>query len=723
MKPEGNPEEQLGQLREENAALRALLAGGDLERELARQREEFSTLLDVSKLIVSELHLETVLQLVADKAREIVKADMVLVPMLDQARTRYSYLAASGHDVEQVRGASFPVHVGMCGWVLQNERTLLFGESSPLPMGESTTWERGQQSALLVPLFGRKKIIGGLSALGKNGGGSFSRHDLDLMTMFANQVSTAIENAQLFRQVEREIEERKQSEAAVRANEAFTRSILESVGEGLIVVDRDYRVIAANRAYGEIVHVPPADIVGRRCHQVANHTEQPCFELGEACAVRTTFETGAAANVTHVQRDPHGHDTVIEIRSFPLRDAAGAVTAAIEIINDVTERKRLETQLYQAQKMEAIGTLAGGIAHDFNNILSAIVGYSSLLQMRLGAGDPARDYVKQVLDAADKAGVLTKSLLAFSRKQIVELSPVDVNEVIWDFQKILARLIGEDIAIKVSCSPSPLIVDADKGQLEQVLMNLATNARDAMPRGGELQFSTAALEVDTANQAAYALATPGSYAYITVSDTGNGMDQRLLEHIFEPFFTTKELHKGTGLGLSIVYGIIVKHGGAIKVYSEPGHGTTFKIYLPLSRRELRPAGRDEPALLPRGRETILLVEDEENVRSVTSAVLREYGYSVIEAADGEEAVRAFREDRDRIDLVLTDLIMPKMNGREAIREMKLLRPDLKAIYTSGYTADIITQKGLLEEGGVFITKPLNPADLLRKLREVLAAEP
>jgi len=539
--------------------------------------------------------------------------------------------------------------------------------------------------------------------------------------MFANQVSTAIENATLFRQIETEICERKRGEATVRENEAFIRSILESVGEGLIVMDREQRILVANRAYCKLVSAAPADVIGRHCYECSHQTTRPCYELGEECAVQRTFATGESGSVIHVHADPQGNPAFIEVRSFPLKDATGAVTAAIEILNDVTEKRKLESQLHQAQKMEAIGTLAGGVAHDFNNILSAIVGYSSLLQMKMGPGDPLHGYVKQVLDAAEKAGALTKSLLAFSRKQVVKMSPVDVNEVVNDFQKILARLIGEDIAIKVLCSPVPLVVDADKGQLEQVLMNLATNARDAMPQGGALQFATDSIDITGENMAAHNIDVPGTYARITVSDTGKGMDPSLLEHIFEPFFTTKDLHQGTGLGLSIVYGIIMKHGGHIKVFSEPGQGTTFKIYLPLSQAEKQEGTREESAPRPSGHETILLVEDEAQVRTVTRALLQEYGYTVLEAADGEDAVRVFQEHKDRIQLVISDLIMPKKNGREAYEEMNRIRPGVKAIFTSGYTADIITQKGLLEAGVDFISKPMNLAELLKKIRDVLAS--
>jgi polar amino acid transport system substrate-binding protein len=323
------------------------------------------------------------------------------------------------------------------------------------------------------------------------------------------------------------------------------------------------------------------------------------------------------------------------------------------------------------------------------------------------------------LDSAAKAEVLTKSLLAFSRKQVVALQPVDVNEVVRGFRGILARLIGEDIAVEVRCSPAPLVVDADKGQLEQVLMNLATNARDAMPGGGSLRIETAVASVAGADMAAHGIDVPGTYAYVTVSDTGKGMDHALLEHIFEPFFTTKEVDKGTGLGLSIVYGIVKKHRGFVTVYSEPGQGTSFKLYFPLSRSERPAARREEPAALPAGHETILLVEDEQSVRAVVKALLEEYGYAVLEAVDGEDAVRVFRENCDRVQLVISDLIMPKKNGREAYREMKLIRPGIKAIFTSGYTADIITHKGLMEEGVEFLAKPVNLAELLRKLREVL----
>jgi len=407
-----------------------------------------------------------------------------------------------------------------------------------------------------------------------------------------------------------------------------------------------------------------------------------------------------------------------------LVDSFNAMISRIEAgkserIEAETERNKLEQQLQQAQKMEAIGALAGGVAHDFNNILSAIIGYGAIMKRRMPQGDPQQHNLEQILAAAERATGLTKSLLAFSRKQVIELKPVDVNEMVSGFQKILARLIGEDIEFTVHGHPGRLIVEADKGQLEQVLMNLVTNARDAMPKGGAIVIETSALDVGKQDLITHNISTPGRYAYVTISDTGMGFDKETQEHIFEPFFTTKEVGKGTGLGLSIVYGIIKKHNGFINVYSEPGKGTAFKIYLPLHAISAQSVQEDRLVSPPRGTETILLVEDNDSVRQMMTIVLEEFGYTVIGASDGLQAIELFQNNRDRVQLVVSDLIMPRMNGKDAYEEMRKIRPDLKAIFSSGYTADIIAQKGLLEEGINFLSKPVAPAEMLIMIRTVL----
>jgi signal transduction histidine kinase len=385
------------------------------------------------------------------------------------------------------------------------------------------------------------------------------------------------------------------------------------------------------------------------------------------------------------------------------------------------EQRNLHGQLMQAQKMEAVGHLAGGVAHDFNNILTAIIGYANLLRKKVVADEQLAFFTDQILSASNRAAGLTRSLLAFSRKQVIEPKPADLNTIVQGIDKIAKRLIGEDIEFRTVLLNRSLTVMADSGQMEQALLNLCTNARDAMPHGGKLTIETGAVEVDDEARRLNFLDRTGWYGIICVSDTGAGMDEKTKRQIFEPFFTTKEVGKGTGLGLSIVYGIIKQHNGTINVYSETGKGTTFKIYLPLiaaageaamPKAEARPAG---------GNETILLAEDENDVRVLITLILRDAGYSVIEAVTGEEAVKHFAEHADRISLLLSDVIMPKMNGKDAYDQIRGTRPDVKVLFMSGYTADTIKSKGILADGVPLLSKPIIPDQLLRKVREVLDA--
>jgi len=407
-------------------------------------------------------------------------------------------------------------------------------------------------------------------------------------------------------------------------------------------------------------------------------------------------------------------------RTANLADANAALSEALESIRrEIEEKKSLQAQLLHSQKMEAVGTLAGGIAHDFNNILTAIIGYGNVMRMRLADDDPHREYLDHILSASERAANLTRSLLAFSRKQVINTRPVNLNEIIRLIQKLLARLIGEDIELRVALSESDPVVMADSGQLEQVLMNLATNARDAMPGGGCFAVTTELVTVDEQYVSMHGYGEAGRYAVISVSDTGLGMTEETRARIFEPFFSTKEMGKGTGLGLSIVYGIVKAQRGYVNCYSEPGKGTTFKIYLPLTSAAIG-AESASNAVTPRGGgETVLVAEDSEEVRRLTTTVLNDFGYSVIEAVDGEDAVNKFLENRDAVRLLLFDIIMPKKNGKDAYEEIRAIRPDIKVIFTSGYTADIIHQRGFIDEGLTLLTKPLSPRDLLAKIHEVI----
>jgi len=395
--------------------------------------------------------------------------------------------------------------------------------------------------------------------------------------------------------------------------------------------------------------------------------------------------------------------------------------ATLSFLRDITFQKKLEAQLLQAQKMEAIGQLAGGIAHDFNNLLTAIIGYGHLLKSETSKDDRMSAYVGQILNAAEKAAILTNDLLTFSRKQIINPKPVNLNKIIENMESLLLRVIGEDIEVSTVLSDTDLTIMADSTQIDQILMNLATNAQDAMPKGGSFIIRTDSVKINGEYIRTYGYGKPGSYALLSVEDTGTGMDKNIRGRIFEPFFTTKEVGKGTGLGLSMVYGIVKQHDGYINLYSEPGRGTTFKILLPLIQSKVKEIKPENLQKVKGGTETILIGEDDTQVRSLLKEILANAGYHIIEAVDGDNAVEVFHKNKDNIHLLILDVMMPKKNGKEVYSKIKKVKSDIKIIFISGYSADIINKKGILEVGMNFISKPVSPDDLLIKVRDVLDA--
>jgi len=512
------------------------------------------------------------------------------------------------------------------------------------------------------------------------------------------------------------ITERKQTETALRESEERFRNAFEQAAIGFAIYTPDGRFLRVNQAMCKIVGYSEEELTTKTYRDIT-HKDDQGFTMDQIGQVLS----GKVPVVQFPKRYIHklGHEIWASVSVSVVRDDKGNPLHLISLIEDLTEKRKLEEQLRQAQKMEAIGQLAGGVAHDFNNILTAIMGYGSLALMNMAKDDPQRINIERMLEGSERASHLTNDLLLFSRKQISERKYVDLNQIIKKMEKFLIRMIGEDISCKTILNPGAIPVLADAHQLEQVMMNLATNARDAMPRGGVFSVATEQIRLDKEFITAHGYGQPGTYALMTVSDTGKGMDETVRQRIFEPFFTTKVMGKGTGLGMAVVYGIVKGHYGYINVYSEPELGTTFKIYLPMIARETEVTTElIQPVAMGKG-ETILIAEDEPQVREVLRLSLEQYGYLVIEAENGEDAVKQYKDNMEKVSLVLLDVIMPLKNGMEAYEEIKSLKPDTKVIFMSGYSDDIIIGKGLLEADTELIVKPIPPDRLLRKVREIL----
>jgi len=519
-------------------------------------------------------------------------------------------------------------------------------------------------------------------------------------------------------QLQEEIKERKKAEKVLRESEERFRQIAESTKEWIWEINSEGLLTYTNHVVEEILGYKTEEVVGKM-HFFdffpSDKREQKKKEVLEFFAAKKAFIKYVTPNV-----HKNGSIVLMEISGLPILDSRGDLLGYRGIKVDVTEYRKLEDQLRHAQKMEAVGTLAGGIAHDFNNILNVIMGYGHMVMDKLEADSPSKENMSEVLIAADRAANLTKRLLVFSRKQAVDVHPININELIHGLQKMLVRIIRESIDFKLDLTDRPLMVLADAGHIEQVLINLAANARDAMLEGGRLTIGTGIQKLDDDYVAAYGYGKSGTYVLITVADTGQGMDAETQKKIFEPFFTTKGIGEGTGLGLAISYGIIKQHNGYIKVYSEIGKGTTFKIWLPVIEAAAEKKMEAEALSYPKGgTETILVAEDDASLRKLSRIVLESSGYTVITAEDGEGAITKFMENRERINLVMLDMIMPKKNGKEVGETIRKVSPRTKILFASGYTMDIIKTRELTESGFDFLLKPVVPRDLLKKVREIL----
>jgi PAS domain S-box-containing protein len=512
-----------------------------------------------------------------------------------------------------------------------------------------------------------------------------------------------------------EISERTHAEEQLAELNQRLQAVIDASPLAILRMDLDGRVKSWNRAAERIFGWAAEEVLDRRLPTVPGEDGRSFQDL---LAEAASGESVSAVDMRRRRKDGRFLDT--RLWTAPLRSSAGELRGTIGIIADFTEQRRLEEQFRQAQKMEAIGRLAGGVAHDFNNLLTIISGYGEMLLAAVKDDEVARDAAEEVLKAAGRAGELAGQLLTFSRRQVIQPKIIDLNVLIGNVQRLLARVIGEDIELRTLLAPGGANVKADAGQMEQVLMNLAVNARDAMPAGGNLTIETTEAQLDEHYARLHTGVTPGPYIMLAVSDTGTGMDADTRSHLFEPFFTTKERGKGTGLGLSTVYGIVKQHGGDIWVYSEPGHGSTFKVYLPAVESAAVANGPvPPPPARSLGNETVLLVEDEAGVRKLIRDILVAHGYKVLEAESGEGALSVVGGFGDRIDLLLTDIVMPKMSGWDLAEAMALLRPDTKVLFLSGYTNQVVVEHGVLEANAEFLQKPFTPETLARKIRTVL----
>jgi PAS domain S-box-containing protein len=604
--------------------------------------------------------------------------------------------------------------------------------------GFDVTWERVQSAARLETALDRRWdiIVGDNSMPGFSGTEALAlvrARGLDIPfifvsgTMGEDLAARALEAGagdalakgnlrRLIPVIKRELREAEDRRAR-RESEASYRTLVQRAPLGIYRSTPAGRFLSANTALVRILgYDSPEDLLAldmatdvyadaeerRRLIEQDTYTDQVYDEL------EATWKKKDGTRI-RVQLSARAH-----------RDAAGQVEYYEAFVRDITTQRQLEAQLAQAQKMEAIGRLAGGVAHDFNNLLTVILSYSELLLQDLPSEAPSRDDIEQIRKAASGASELTRQLLAFSRQQVLQPKVVDLNAAVSGIERLLGRVLREDIHLECSVAPDAGTVKVDPGQLEQVIMNLAVNARDAMPNGGRVTIETANVDIDETYVQGHALAAPGRYVMLAVTDAGMGMDAATQARIFEPFFTTKEVGKGTGLGLATVQGIVQQSGGFIWVYSEPNHGTCFKVYLPRVDAPVSKA-EDVAGDRLRGTETVLVVEDMAAVRAVTCEMLRRFGFTVHDAADGTTALQLTQALAQPIDLLLTDVVMPDVNGRDLATQFQKRHPRMKVLFMSGYTDDAVVRHGILEEGIAYLQKPFTPKSLVRKVREVLDA--
>jgi two-component system cell cycle sensor histidine kinase/response regulator CckA len=705
---------------ERKQAEEALKQSEETTKQLAKEN---AIMAEIGRIVSSTLNIEEVYEKFAEEVRKLLPFDRIAVSILNHNENTLNFAYVSGIKIpDRRKGGSLPlknlqlneqvIH-SRSGILVQinDEKELMERFPSVLP-----TFKAGLRSMMSVPLISKDEVIGVLHLRSTKPNG-YTERDLRLVERVGYQIAGAIANAQLFAEV-------KLGKEALRKSEAKFKDLFDEAPVGYMALDTEARITEVNRTELAMLGYTAEEMIGQPIWKFVVEEEE-CRQSIMA-KLSGSMQPGKVFERTYRRKD--GTTLPVLIEDAFLRDAKGRITGIHSIIQDVTERKQaeeekaaLQEQLRQSQKMEAIGQLAGGIAHDFNNLLTVIKGYSQLSLLELKEGDPLWGNLQEIQKSAQRATDLTRQLLAFSRRQILDFKVLDLNMLLQDLDNMLRRILGEDVELIYGLVEDLGKVKTDPGQFEQVILNLVVNARDAMPSGGKLIIETANVELDETYARTHIGATPGHYVMVSVSDTGYGMSSEVKEHIFEPFFTTKEKGKGTGLGLPTVYGIVKQSGGYIWADSKLGCGTTFKIYLPRVEEEASFFHRrDDTNFVPCGNETILIVEDEPSVLRLAVQVLLKQGYTLLEAVNGEEALHIVQEQDDKkINLLLTDVVMPQMGGKELADQLKTLHPDIKVLYISGYTDDAIVHHGVLEPGTNFLQKPFSPAALTHKVREAL----
>jgi two-component system cell cycle sensor histidine kinase/response regulator CckA len=733
-------EEIISPIRKEDGTLtgftkviRDITLQKEIEEARASQVRYLEGMEGISSVLELNLDMEQVLQLAVEKIRALFAGDEALLihPLTrDSTRFRIPYAARKPGQAAEAGGSGIadgaPVSGGFLAALASSSDPVLIDRDHPVPgLRPCGSGPDGSIAAILIrPKLGDPWALAIAHCAGR---ADWPANDLRLFKDIGLRLAGVLDNLLLHRNL-------KQAEEEVRRSRDQLDVILQGIADAILVHSPSGALVYSNQAAARMLQFPerPSDRQGQELVEESLNRMEIMDEGGQAMAKdRTPLHLALSGLETpptllRYRLGSEGPERWLITRAKPILDNAGKVRMVISIAQDTTELRKTEEQFRQSQKMEAVGRLAGGVAHDFNNLLTAINGYSELLLGMVEREDPRRAYLEEIRKAGERAASLTNQLLVYSRRQILAPKAVNLNEIASQMETMLRRLIGEDIEFQVRLDRKIGHIKADPGQIEQVILNLVVNARDAMPKGGRLFLETD--QVDLAEEAA-CLNEPvvsGQYVRLTVRDTGVGMEDGVKNHLFEPFFTTKKTGRGTGLGLSTVYGIVRQSGGCIGVESEKGKGAAFKVYFPAALHvagepKAAEMGADRSSLA--GSETILVAEDDFAVRSLVKDILRSYGYRVLEAVNGLEALEAAHEHAGKIDLLLTDVIMAQMGGRELTDRMKLIRPDLKFIYMSGYTDDAILRHGVFTKADTFLQKPFTPEGLARKIRMVLDSVP